>query len=176
MGKQLGWAHKLGAEESLRISKASQIVLARLMESQIWHQLTGSVGEEFNNRQWPLLTLMPDTSVSPCIPSVLSRGYPGAGAQRELVWVGESVCVFFKRNCFGSSSVFHWLNSPWFLQPGVAGTYLSGTGTMAYWAWRGAGTTHSWDIPPEFLSTTHGKGPAGSVYVLLLPVWMDVVL
>ena len=44
MEKQLGWAHKLGGEESLAISKADQTVLARLMKSQIWHQLAGSVG------------------------------------------------------------------------------------------------------------------------------------
>ena len=41
--KQLGWARKLGGAESLGISKAVQRVLARLMESQIWHQLAGSV-------------------------------------------------------------------------------------------------------------------------------------
>ena len=35
MEKQLEWAHKLGEVESLRISKAGQMVLARLMESQI---------------------------------------------------------------------------------------------------------------------------------------------
>ena len=43
MEKQLGWAHNLGGVESLGISKVGQIVLAKLMESQIWHQLTSSV-------------------------------------------------------------------------------------------------------------------------------------
>ena len=43
MEKQLGWACKLGGEESLGISKVGQTVLARLMESQIWHQLASSV-------------------------------------------------------------------------------------------------------------------------------------
>ena len=33
--------------ESLGISKASQTVLARLMESQIWHQLASYVGRWF---------------------------------------------------------------------------------------------------------------------------------
>ena len=33
--------------ESLGISKVGQMVLARLMESQIWHLLTGSVGVGF---------------------------------------------------------------------------------------------------------------------------------
>ena len=53
-------AHKLSGVESLGISKMGQIVLARLMESQIWHQL-GSVvlwGEGLEKGQWPLLTLM----------------------------------------------------------------------------------------------------------------------
>ena len=47
MEKQFGWAYKLVGAESLRISKASQIVLARLMESQIWPQLACSVGGGF---------------------------------------------------------------------------------------------------------------------------------
>ena len=47
MEKHLGWAHKLGGVESLGISRAGQTVLARLMESQIWHQLAVSVGGRF---------------------------------------------------------------------------------------------------------------------------------
>ena len=41
--KQLGVAGKLDGAESLGIYKAGQTVLARLMESQIWHQLAVSV-------------------------------------------------------------------------------------------------------------------------------------
>ena len=37
----------MGGTESLGISKAGQTVLARLMESQIWHLLAGSVGVGF---------------------------------------------------------------------------------------------------------------------------------
>ena len=37
----------MGGAESLGISKAGQTVLARLMESQIWHQLAGSMGGGF---------------------------------------------------------------------------------------------------------------------------------
>ena len=33
MEKQLGWAHDLGAVESLRISKVGQTMLVRLIES-----------------------------------------------------------------------------------------------------------------------------------------------
>ena len=43
MEKQLGWASKLNGAGSLGISKADQTVLAKLMDSQIWHQLAGSV-------------------------------------------------------------------------------------------------------------------------------------
>ena len=61
MEKQLGWACKLGGVEPLWISKVGHTVLARLMDSQIWHQLTSLWGEGFKKGQWPLLTLMPDT-------------------------------------------------------------------------------------------------------------------
>ena len=44
MEKQLGWTWKLGGVELLGISKAGQTVLARLMVSQVWHQLASSVG------------------------------------------------------------------------------------------------------------------------------------
>ena len=47
MEKQLGWIHKLSGAESLGISKAGQTVLAKLVQSQIWHQIAGSVGGGF---------------------------------------------------------------------------------------------------------------------------------
>ena len=47
MEKQLGWAYKSGGMESLGISKVCQTMLAWLMESQIWHQFTSSVGGGF---------------------------------------------------------------------------------------------------------------------------------
>ena len=71
MEKQLGWACKSGGAESLGISKAGQTLLARLMESQIWHQPVGSVallGDDLEKGQWPLLSFMPETSVLLCIP------------------------------------------------------------------------------------------------------------
>ena len=43
MEKRLGWASKLGGAEFLKISKVDQMVSARLMQSQIWRQLAGSV-------------------------------------------------------------------------------------------------------------------------------------
>ena len=47
MGKILGLSCMLGGVVSLGISEMGQTVLARLMWSQIWHQLTGSVGAGF---------------------------------------------------------------------------------------------------------------------------------
>ena len=76
MEKQLGLACKLGGAESLGISKVGQTVLARLMECQIWHQLAGSVEIGFSKGQWPLLTLMTDTSVPPCMPLVPYKVLP----------------------------------------------------------------------------------------------------
>ena len=72
MEKQLGWAYKPGEAQSLGISMASQTLLASLIESQIEYHLAGSVAGEkgLEKGQWPLLTLMPDTSVSPCMPLV----------------------------------------------------------------------------------------------------------
>ena len=47
----------LRGTESLGISKVGQRVLARLMESQIWHQLASSVGGEYRK----------GTMASPCL-------------------------------------------------------------------------------------------------------------
>ena len=70
------WAHKLGRVESQVISRAEQTVLARFMESEIWHQPAGSVVLSRESSEWdnglcppvclgenypPALTLMPDT-------------------------------------------------------------------------------------------------------------------
>ena len=43
MEKQLGWAHELGKIELQGTSMVGQTVLGRLVESQIWQQLAGSV-------------------------------------------------------------------------------------------------------------------------------------
>ena len=43
MEKHLESAHKLGEVEPLWISKVGHTLLAKLMESQIWHQLANSV-------------------------------------------------------------------------------------------------------------------------------------
>ena len=70
MERQLGWVHKFGGAESLGISKVGQTVLARLMESLMWYLLPALWGKGLEKGQWPLLTLMPDTSVPFFMPLV----------------------------------------------------------------------------------------------------------
>ena len=111
MEKQLGWVHKLGVAESLGISKVGRTMLARLMESQMWHQLAGSValwGEGLEKGQWHLFALMPDTSIPPPLPLVpfkllswclssekvnLSKSACG-GSLRGTAWDSRSLSFF----------------------------------------------------------------------------------
>ena len=86
MEKQLGWAHKSGRAESLGISNVGQILLARSMVSQIWHQPAGSMGlwgKGSEKGQWLLLAPMSDTPACPSMPLCPSSCHPGADAQRE---------------------------------------------------------------------------------------------
>ena len=77
--------------ESQRISRVGQTVLARLMETQIWHWPAGSVAlgggvpERDNSLCLPFclrencppaLTLMPHTAVPPCMPLVYFKLLP----------------------------------------------------------------------------------------------------
>ena len=129
MENQPGWAYKLGGVEPLRISRVGHTVLARLMESQIWHQpMVSERGEGSEKGQWPLLTPVPDTSVSPCIPLVPFKLPPqcwsseGASLSRWVcVWVSQeellkalaasstnSVCTGFCSQKCGDLSSWHW--------------------------------------------------------------------
>ena len=86
--------------------------------------------------------------------------------------LSKSMCGFFKVNCLGLQRFLILIQSCWFLQPEVMGTYLSGTGTLDCGSWCGAGTPCSQDIPPEFLSTTRGCGTS-LFHVSTLPTSMD---
>ena len=66
------------------------------------------------------------------------------------------MCGFFKRNCLELQHFPPPNQSPCCLQPEDVGTYLSGTVTLGWRAWCGAGTPRSHDIPTEFLSATRG--------------------
>ena len=73
MEKQLGWAHKLGGEDSLGISRVGQTVLVTSQVDGVSDMApaVGSVGGEgLAKGQWPLPILMPDTSLPPSMPLV----------------------------------------------------------------------------------------------------------
>ena len=141
MEKQLGWAGKLGGAESQGISKTGQTVLARLMESQIWHQLAGSMGGAF--RKGTIASAHLDArhfSFPLCVICAFRAATPVLelrGSKSE--WV--SLCVeSFRGSAWGSRSFFHQLNSCWFLQPEIVGTYLPGPGTLGWGFCCGVGT------------------------------------
>ena len=84
-------------------------MLARLMESQIWHLplwLSEGRVQKRNNGLClqescsPAFALMPDTSVSPCMPLVPFKLLPRCWSS-EGVSLIKSVCEFFKGNCLG---------------------------------------------------------------------------
>ena len=68
----------MGGTESQGISRVGQTVLARLIESQIWHPPADSVWGGFRKGTVdsvclsapPALSLLLDTSVPPCVPLV----------------------------------------------------------------------------------------------------------
>ena len=85
MEEQLGWACKLGWVSGYLqggSDSVSQPDGVSDMAPVCW--LCG--GESLEKGQWPLLTLMLDTSVPLFMPLVpLSNCHPGAGAQREKI-------------------------------------------------------------------------------------------
>ena len=98
MKKQLGWACKLGGAEPLAISKAGHTVLARLMMSLTWHDLTSAVGGEFSKGTMASAHLDANTSVSPCIPLEPFMLLPWFQTSEG---VSLSPYGYFKRNCLG---------------------------------------------------------------------------
>ena len=89
----------------------------------------------------------------------LSSCYSGAGAQRE--WVRISLCTDSLRGTAWDFRIFfHRLNTHWFLQPEVMGTYLLGTGTVIWGSWCGAGTPRS----------------RGKLCLPMLPLWLEVAV
>ena len=92
------------------------------------HQPAGFVvlWEEGSEKgQWPLLTLIPDTSAYPSMPLV-PFNLPPHWWSSQWVWVGESMCGFIKRNCLG----FH--------------KFLPPTQSLLVFAARSCGDLSSW--------------------------------
>ena len=125
MEKQLGLAHKLGGMESLGISKTGQTVLARLMESQIWHQPVSYVEGGFRKgtmasahlsvRKNAVPQLSPWCQTLQFLPVChwcLSSCYPGAGGSEVGGSESKPVCGFFKGNCLGLQKFLPLTQSP----------------------------------------------------------------
>ena len=147
MGPQVGWVEPLG------ISKVSHTVLARLIESQIRHQPTGSVWGGLSKGTLASAHLMPDTSVSPYVPLVPFKLPPqcwssvGVSLSKWVhVWVPqEELLRTLVVSSTDSISAGFYSQKFWGLFPV--------TGTLGWGAWCGSGTPCSWDIPPKFSST-----------------------
>ena len=101
----------------------------------------------------------------------LSSCYPSTGAQKEWVCVSPQEGSV-RGTAWYSKRFFHQFNPQWFLQSEVMGTYLHGTGTLYWREWCEADTPHSWDIPPEVLSSTHGY-QTSHFHVSDTPISMD---
>ena len=104
-------------------------------------------------RPWPLFTPSQTLRSLPVYHWCPSSCYCSAGAQREWVWVGDSMCGFFTRNCLGLQQFLPPTQSLLFSAARTCGDLFPGTGILGWWAWCGSGTPHSGDIPLKFLST-----------------------
>ena len=84
----------------------------------------------------------------------------------------EFVIGFFKRNRLWLQKFLPLSQSLLLLKAEVMGTCLPGSGTLGWEAWCGAGTPHSQDIPPNFLSTTLVCGTS-PFHILASPTSLD---
>ena len=130
-------------------------MLAKLMESQIWHQLAGSVGGGFRKGIMASACL----DARHFIFSLYATGAFEAATPDLELRRGESVGGVFKRNYLVSQKL-------WGL------TFLA----LESWA---RGLVWAWDslllMYPSRIFTYVGVGPARSECVPLLPVWMEMV-
>ena len=176
--------------ESLWISRVGEISVARLVESQIWHQLAGSVpqgkGEGLEKGQWPLLTFLSGRKLSPssCIDATyftFSLFATGAFQAATLVLElrgseSKSMCGFLKRNCLGFKR-FSFTDS---IPNGFCSQRLWGLIFLALEPWAGGPCVGLRLLSPKislpnFYLPHVDMIPAHSGSVPLLPVWMEVV-
>ena len=100
-----------------------------------------------------------------CVPVSCKLLLPGWSS--DAVTQSKSVRGTFKRNSLGlqKPSVSHSLDPRWFLQPGVWGTSLAGTGTLGW-------GPPSFYLPPVDVGPAHSSSPpllAVSVWLLQTP-------
>ena len=135
-------------------------------------QYCGSVGGGFRKGTMASVHLSVWKKLSPssCLDARHSSSLCATGAFQAATPVLElrgresvlvSPCVGSLRGtAWGSSSFSHWLNPCWFLQPGVEGTYLPGTGGpgvgLVWGTW--CGNSSLLRCPSQILSTTCGWG------------------
>ena len=138
LGGPINWVGQSLWESSMGSNK-----LARLMESQIWHQFAGSVWGGLRKGTMASALDAGHFHSSPCAIGafqVATQVLELRGSESEFV----SLCVGSLRGtAWDSRSFFHRLNSSCFLQPELVGIYLPGTGTLGWGAWCGPGIPHS---------------------------------
>ena len=123
----------------------------------------------------PALALMPDPTLSPCMPLVPFKLLPWCWSSEE-VSLSKSMCGFLKRNYLGLQKFLPSTHSPLVF---AARSY----GDLSSWHWNpglgGPGVGLVLLAPeislPDFYLPHICVGPAHSVCQPLLPDWMDVV-
>ena len=151
------------------------------------YRLLALLGEGSEKGQWPLppfslgegcppdLTLIPDTSVSPCMPLVPFKLLPCCWSSKGVnlsKWVHVWV---FKRSCLGLQEFLPLSQSLPGFSTRKCGAYLPGTGTLGWGTGVGLGLVTYKISLPKFYPLNMGEVPAHSASAVLLPVWMDVV-
>ena len=155
----------MGGTEPQVISKAKQRVLARLMETQIWHPPTVSVilsGEGSEKGQWSLPALLSGRKLSSSC-RLDARHFTStlyaSGAFQAATHVLElrkneseevDVCGFFKRNYLGLPKFLPPIQSPLFSVARNKGCSFLGTGTLGWGPGMGLGRLTPWKSLPYF--------------------------
>ena len=187
----VGWAQKLGGAGPQRMTRVGQTVWARLTESQIWYPPTSSMAlyvEGSEMEQWYLLALLSERKLSPS--SHPEDRQPISSHMSlmpfnllSLCWISEEVSLSksvhrpFKRNyLLLQKFLYSTASMPTGFYSQKLWRHIPGTGTLGLGSWCGAGTPHSWDIPPNFYWPHVGVGPACSTSLHLLPVLMWFLL
>ena len=122
----------------------------------------------------PFIALMPDTSVSPCMPllpfNLLCQCWSSQGLN-----LSKSVCGSFKRNCLGLKKFLPPTQSLLGFAARSYGDLLPGTGTLGWCLSMELRLLTPEISLPNFYPSHLNAGTACSTSSLLLPVWMDVV-
>ena len=124
--------------------------------------LCGTVGMGSEKGQWPLppfslgegcppdLTLIPDTSVSPCMPLVPFKLLPPCWSS-EGMSLSKSACHFVKVNCLGLKKFLPPTQSLLVFTARSYGDLSSWHWNSGLGTWFGAGTPHSQDTSWIFI-------------------------